>query len=333
MTVRVGINGFGRIGRNFFKAAFGSSDLELVAINDLEKADVLAHMLKYDSLLGIYERSVEAGEDNIVVDGKVIKVISERYPEDTPWRELEVDYVLESTGRYKDRAASQGHLKAGAKKVIISAPANDPDITICMGINHETYDPVEHNIVSNASCTTNCLAPVAKVLLDNFGIVRGHMTTVHAVTNDQPVLDVPRKDLRRARGAMASIIPTTTGAAAAIHLVIPELKDKFDGLAVRVPTPNVSLLDVVVETREETTGEEVNEAFRRAAEDGLEGILDCTDLPLVSIDFRQNPHSAVVDALSTKVIGGRMVGVMAWYDNEWGYSCRLIDLMEYMMNR
>ncbi len=333
MAVRVGINGFGRIGRNFLRAAFGASNLEIVAINDLHNADTLAHLLKFDSVQGIYERSVEAGDYGISVDGKIITVTNERSPEEIPWGDLEVDYVLESSGKYTDRAGAQKHVEAGARKVIVSAPAKNPDVTICMGINQGVYDPIAHNIVSNASCTTNCLAPVAKVLMENWGIVKGLMTTVHAVTNDQIILDAAHKDLRRARSAMTSMIPTTTGAAAAIHLVIPELEGKLDGMAVRVPTYSVSLLQLTVETEKEADAAEINAAFEEASLGELYGILGYTELPLVSIDFNHDPHSAVVDALTTKVVDGNMVGVMAWYDNEWGYSCRLKDLMEYMMTR
>ena len=333
MAVRVGINGFGRIGRSFFRAAFGASNLEIVAINDLHDAQVLSHLLKYDSIRGHYERSVEAFDRTIAVDGKAVVVTSEREPGDIPWGDLEIDYVLESSGHFTGREKAKGHLEAGARKVIISAPAKDPDVTICVGINHEVYDPVAHKVISNASCTTNCLAAVAKVLMEEVGIVRGMMTTVHAVTNDQLVLDVPHKDLRRARSAMASMIPTTTGAASAIYQVIPELKGKLDGLAIRVPTTNVSLLELMVETEKETEKEEVNEAFKKAASGSLRDILGYSELPLVSVDFNHDPHSAVVDALCTRVVRGRMAGVLAWYDNEWGYSCRLKDLMQYMMTR
>ncbi len=331
MAVRVGINGFGRIGRNFFRAAFGASNLEIAAINDLYDAQTLSHLLKYDSIQGIFERSVEGSDKSIAVDGKTVLVTAERDPKDIPWGDMEVDYVLESSGLFKERTMAQRHMEAGARKVVISAPAKNPDVTICMGINHELYDPLAHNVISNASCTTNCLAPVAKVLMENFGIVRGFMTTIHAVTNDQSVLDIAHKDLRRARSASASMIPTSTGAASAIHLVLPELEGRMDGLAVRVPVETVSLVDLVVETERRTEKEEVNAAFEEAAHNGLRGILGYSELPLVSVDFKRDPRSAVVDALSTRVVEGKMVGVLAWYDNEWGYSCRLKDLMEYMI--
>ncbi len=330
MAVRVAINGFGRIGRSFFRIAHSRSDVEVVAINDLTDAKTLAHLLKYDSVHGKFDAEVYAEEDSIVINGKSIKVFSDPNPEELPWKDLEVDVVLEATGRFRDREGAGKHLKAGAKKVVISAPAKEPDITIVMGVNHKDYDPEKHNIISNASCTTNCLAPVAKVLLENFGIESGFLTTVHSYTMDQRLLDAPHKDLRRARAAAVNMVPTTTGAAKAVGLVIPELAGKFNGISIRVPTPDVSLIDFVCVVKKEVTPEEVNGALKAAAEGELKGILEYCEEPLVSIDFMGNPHSSIVDALSTDVINGNLVKVIAWYDNEWGYSCRLVDLIEYI---
>jgi glyceraldehyde 3-phosphate dehydrogenase len=333
MAARVGINGFGRIGRQVLKAILDNyeDDLEVVAVNDLTDAHTLAHLFKYDSNYGVTDLDVSTTDNSIVIDGQEIRVYAERDPANIPWRDHEVELVIESTGFFTDAAKARAHLEAGAKKVIITAPAKNEDITIVLGVNEEQYDPARHHIVSNASCTTNCLAPVAKVLHENFGIKRGLMTTVHAYTNDQQLLDAPHRDLRRARAAALNIIPTTTGAARAVALVIPELKGKFDGFALRVPTSTVSIIDFVVELERGTTAEEVNETFRRAAEDELAGILGYTDEPLVSVDFRGDPRSAIVDGLSTMVVGDTMAKVVAWYDNEWGYSCRVADLAYYMM--
>jgi len=330
MAVRVAINGFGRIGRSFYRIAHSHPEIEVVAINDLTDAKTLAHLLKYDSVHGKFDAEVYAEGDSLVIDGKSIRVYADPNPEELPWKELEVDVVLEATGRFRDREGASKHLKAGAKKVVISAPAKEPDITIVMGVNHSSYDPSKHNIVSNASCTTNCLAPVAKVLLENFGIESGFLTTVHSYTMDQRLLDAPHKDLRRARAAAVNMVPTTTGAAKAVGLVIPELKGKFNGISIRVPTPDVSLIDFVCVVKKEVTPEEVNAALKEAAEGELKGILEYCEEPLVSVDFMGNPHSSIVDALSTDVINGNLVKVIAWYDNEWGYSCRLVDLIEYM---
>ena len=330
MSVKVAINGFGRIGRNVLRAAQKSSGFEIVAINDLTSPQTLAHLLKYDSIHGVLAAEVSATSDSIQIDGKSIQVFSERDPAALPWKELGVDIVIESTGFFTNGKDAGKHIQAGARKVIISAPGKDVDLTVCMGVNDELYDAAKHNIVSNASCTTNCLAPVAKVLMENFGIVKGLMTTVHAYTNDQNILDLPHSDLRRARAAALSMIPTTTGAAKAVALVLPALKGKLDGLAVRVPTPNVSLVDLVVETEKATTIEEVNGALKAAAEGPLKGILAYCEEPLVSCDFNGNPSSSTVDAATTTVIGGTMVKVMSWYDNEWGYSNRIIDLVQLM---
>ncbi len=333
MGVRIGINGFGRIGRNFFRTACNNPDIEVVAINDLTDAKTLAHLLKYDSVFGIMNGEVEAKEGRLVVDGKEIRIVAERDPLKLPWGDIGVDIVVESTGLFTKREDAEKHLKAGAKKVIISAPAKGPDITIVLGVNENKYNAKRHHILSNASCTTNCLAPVAKVLLNSFGIKRGLMTTVHSYTNDQRLLDLPHKDLRRARAAAVSLIPTTTGAAKAISLVIPELEGKMDGLAIRVPTPNVSMVDLVVEVEKDTDASKVNTALKRAAAGKLKGILEYTEAPLVSIDFKGNPHSSIVDGSITTVIGNRMVKVIAWYDNEWGYSTRIRDLILYMSRR
>jgi len=328
MTVRIGINGFGRIGRNIFRAIGQDplfADIEVAAINDLTDNDTLAHLLKYDSVMGILPGEIDSDETGITFDGRRIAVSSHRDPADIPWSEMGVDYVAECTGIFRDLESAQKHIDAGAKKVVISAPAKGGVKTSVMGVNEDEYDPTTHHIVSNASCTTNCLAPFAKVILDNFGIERGLMTTVHAYTGDQRLLDFPHSDLRRARAAALSMIPTKTGAAAAVSLVIPELKGKFDGLAVRVPTPNVSLVDAVMEVGQETTVDEVNQALKEAAN----RYLGYTELPLVSIDFQGDSHSSIIDGQSTKVIGST-VKVMSWYDNEWGYSNRMLDLILHM---
>lgn len=333
MAVKIGINGFGRIGRLVYRAAYENPDAEIVAINDLADAKTNAHLLKYDSVHGIFPGNVEVKDGNIVVDGKTIKVFSEREPQAIPWRDMGVDIVIESTGVFTAADKASGHLTAGAKKVIITAPAKGEDLTIVMGVNEGSYDPAKHNIVSNASCTTNCLAPVAKVVNDNFKIIKGLMTTVHAYTNDQRTLDLMHKDLRRARAAGLSIIPTTTGAARAVAKVLPELEGKLNGFAMRVPTPNVSVVDLVVDTEKSTSVEEVNAAFKKAAEGELKGILAYTEEPLVSKDFNGNTNSAIVDALSTMVMEGNMVKVIAWYDNEWAYSTRVVDLALFMAKK
>lgn len=328
MTIRIGINGFGRIGRNVFRAIDKDplfKDIEVVAINDLTSNATTAHLLKYDSIMGVYDKEVVANDKGISVNGRQIDIYNHRNPADIPWGAIGVDYVVESTGFFTNDETAGAHLEAGAKKVIISAPAKGNVKTLVMGVNEDEYDPLEHNIVSNASCTTNCLAPVAKVIMDRFGISKGLMTTVHAYTNDQRILDYPHSDLRRARAAALSMIPTKTGAAAAVSLVLPELKGKFDGLAVRVPTPNVSLVDVVMEIEREATTAEVNQALK----EGANRYLGYSDEPLVSIDYQGNPHSSVVDALSTKAIG-KMVKILSWYDNEWGYSNRVLDLILLM---
>jgi len=328
MAIRIGINGFGRIGRNIFRAIDKDplfAEIEVVAINDLTNNATLAHLLKYDSIMGVYDKSVTPGEDGIAVNGRQVKIFNHRNPADIPWGELGIDYVVESTGLFTDADKAALHLEAGAKKVIISAPAKGKVKTIVMGVNEDEYDPTEDHIISNASCTTNCLAPMVKVILDRFGIKTGLMTTVHSYTNDQSILDFPHSDLRRARAAALSMIPTKTGAAAAVSLVIPELKGKFDGLAVRVPTPNVSLVDAVMEVERPTTVPEVNQALKEAAN----RYLGYSEEPLVSIDYQGNPHSSVVDAMSTKVIG-TSVKVLSWYDNEWGYSNRVLDLILMM---
>jgi len=330
MSVKVAINGFGRIGRNVLRIASGSNEMDVVAINDLTDAATLAHLFKYDSVHGVFQGGVSVDGDNLVIDGKAIKILSQRDPAQLPWIELGVEIAIESTGLFTDRAKAAMHLDAGAKRVVISAPGKDADLTVCMGINEKEYDASKHQIISNASCTTNCLSPVAKVLMQNFGIVRGMMTTIHAYTNDQNILDLPHKDLRRARAAAMSMIPTTTGAAKAVSLVLPELKGKLDGMAIRVPTPNVSVVDLVVETEKATSIEEVNAAMKAAAEGEMKGILDYCDQPLVSIDFNGSPASSSLDALTTNVIEGNMVKVLTWYDNEWGYSNRVFDLVRYI---
>ena len=331
MTIRIGINGFGRIGRNIFRALSKDEafkDIEVMAINDLTNHETLAHLLKYDSIMGVYEKNVHVSAKGLTVDGKEVMITTHRNPADIPWGDMGVDYVVESTGLFTDSEKAGAHMDGGAKKVVISAPAKGNVKTIVMGVNEHEYDPSLHHIISNASCTTNCLAPFAKVIMDRFGIRKGLMTTVHSYTNDQRILDFPHGDLRRARAAALSMIPTKTGAAAAVSLVIPELKGKFDGLAVRVPTPNVSLVDAVMEVEKETTVSEVNQALK----EGSNRFLGYSDEPLVSIDYQGNPHSSVVDAMSTKVIGN-MVKVLSWYDNEWGYSNRVLDLILLMENQ
>jgi glyceraldehyde 3-phosphate dehydrogenase len=330
MPVRLAINGFGRIGRALLRASFKDSDFEWVAINDLTDARTLAHLFKYDSVHGILDAHVEVGQGGLKIDGREIQILTQRDPKDLPWKGLGVDIVIESTGMFEDRASATKHLSAGAKKVIISAPAKDPDITVVLGVNENQYDPGRHHIISNASCTTNCLAPVAKILHKTLGIEKGLMTTIHSYTNDQRLLDLPHKDLRRARAANLSMIPTSTGAAKAVALVLPELNGKLDGMAIRVPTPNVSLVDLVAYVQRETTEAGVNEAFRKASQGELKGILDYREDPLVSTDYNRDSHSAIVDGLLTRVIGQRLVKVMAWYDNEWGYSCRVRDLVKYI---
>jgi len=325
-VTRIGINGFGRIGRAVLRTALHRNDLEIVAVNDLTDAGTLAHLLKYDSVHGKLSESVEAKDGELHVGSRVIRVLSERSIENLPWGDLGCDVVIESTGIFTKRPEASKHLAAGAKKVIISAPATEPDATIALGVNHGTYDPAKHHILSNASCTTNCLAPVAKVLNDSFGLRRGWMTTTHAYTNDQRILDLPHSDLRRARAAAVSMIPTTTGAARAVGLVLPELKGKLDGIAIRVPTPDVSVVDLVAELDKDADGDAVNAALREAAAGPLKGILEVCDEPLVSIDFLGNPHSSIVDAANTKVLGGNLVKVLSWYDNEWGYANRVTEL-------
>lgn len=334
MAVKVGINGFGRIGRNILRAAREqNADLEIVAVNDITTAQTLAHLFRHDSVLGRYPGTVSADGDGIVVDGTQIRVLSERDPQRLPWADLGVDIVIESTGLFTDAEAARAHLDAGATKVVISAPAKNEDITICMGVNDAVYNPAEHHIISNASCTTNCLAPVAKVLQDSFGIETGFMTTVHAYTSDQVLLDAPHKDLRRARAAALSIIPTSTGAARAVALVLPELKGRFHGISLRVPVPDVSLVDLTATLSKAATIEDVNAEMREAADGSLRGILAVSDEPLVSQDFVKDSHSAIFDAPSTMVLGDRTVKVLAWYDNEWGYSCRVVDLVQHIAAR
>jgi glyceraldehyde 3-phosphate dehydrogenase (phosphorylating) len=335
MAVRVGINGFGRIGRNVVRAALLSNQtaLEFVGVNDITDTKTLGHLLKYDSVHGRFPGSVEVRGEALLVNGKEIRVTAIKEPDKLPWKDLGVELVLESTGRFTDRDGAARHLAAGAKKVVISAPAKGEDITIVMGVNEKKYDPAAHHVISNASCTTNCLVPVVKVVLDNWGFVHGFMTTVHSYTNDQQILDLPHKDLRRARAAALSIIPTTTGAAKATSLVLPEVKGKIDGVSLRVPTPDVSVVDLTVEVRKATTIDEVNAAFKRAAQGELKGILDVSDEPLVSVDYIGNLFSSVVDAKSTNVIDGTLVHVSSWYDNEMGYSARCVDLLAYIGSR
>jgi len=326
MAVRVAINGFGRIGRNVFRASQGNKDIEIVAINDLTDTKTLAHLLKWDSTFGEFPHTIVAGEGKLVVNGKDIAVSAKKDPAELPWKDLKVDIVLECTGLFLDKEKAGKHITAGAKKVLISAPAKDPDATFVIGVNEQTYDPTKHHIISNASCTTNCLAPFTKVVHETFGIVHGLMNTIHSYTNDQQLLDLPHKDLRRARAAAVSIIPTSTGAAKAVSLVLPELKGKLDGMSLRVPTPDVSVVDVVFEVSKKTTKEEVNAAFKTASEGKLKGILGYEEAPLVSIDFKGNPLSSIIDAALTSVMDGTMIKVVSWYDNEWGYSNRLRDL-------
>ena len=327
---KVGINGFGRIGREVFRVAFTNPEVEVVAVNDLTDSATLAHLLKYDSIHGTFPHEVEADGDCIVVDGKKVKVFASPDPAKIPWGEVGAEIVIESTGRFTEGAKAKAHIEAGAKKVIISAPAKGEDITIVMGVNEDKYVAAEHNIISNASCTTNCLAPFTKVLLENFGIESGLMTTVHSYTNDQRILDLPHKDLRRARAAACSIIPTTTGAAKAVALVLPELKGKLNGFAMRVPTPNVSITDLTVLLQKDTTAEEINAVLKEAAEGKLKGVMGYSDLPLVSKDYNGCPLSSIVDGLSTMMVGPRMAKVVSWYDNEWGYSNRVVDLACYI---
>jgi glyceraldehyde 3-phosphate dehydrogenase len=331
--VKVGINGFGRIGRNIMRAAMASRDIDFVAVNDLTSAATLAHLLKYDSVLGNLRADVKTSADGISVDGDQFKVLSIKDPAQLPWKDLGVDVVFESTGIFTDRDGASKHLAAGAKKVVITAPAKKPDITLVLGVNDEKYDAASHHVISNASCTTNCLAPLAKVIHERFVVRKGWMTTVHAYTNDQQLLDLPHKDLRRARAAALSIIPTTTGAASAVGEVLPSLKGKLDGFAMRVPTPNVSLVDLNVIVEKKTTADEVNQALREAAAGSLKGILAVSDDPLVSIDFRGNSNSSIVDSAYTKVMDGDFLKVLSWYDNEWGYSCRCVDLVGMLAKR
>jgi glyceraldehyde 3-phosphate dehydrogenase len=331
MAYKIGINGFGRIGRNVFRAALEDPDFDFVAVNDITDAKTLAHLLKYDSVLGILDADIKASENALIVNNKEIKVLSERNPADLPWKELGISTVVEATGLFRNRPDAIKHIEVGgAEKVIITAPATEPDITLVLGVNEGDYDPEKHHIISNASCTTNCLAPVAKVLHEAFGIEKAFMTTIHAYTSDQRLLDAPHKDLRRARAAAVSQIPTTTGAAKAVGIVMPDLNRKIDGIAIRVPTANVSLVDLVALLKKNVSDKEVNEAFREASEGKLKGILQYTEEPLVSVDFLANPHSSIVDGLFTRIVDENLVKVLAWYDNEWGYSCRIKDLIKYI---
>lgn len=331
MAVKVGINGFGRIGRNLLRSAINNPEIEFVAVNDLTDAKTLAHLLKYDSIIGTFDAKVEVVDNALVVNGRTVKVFSEPNVSKIDWGSVGAEIVVESTGRFVDKPNCSLHLRDGVKKVIISAPAKDEDITLVLGVNDTAYDPANHHVISNASCTTNCLAPVAKVVHEKFNILRGSMTTIHSYTNDQKILDLPHKDLRRARAAAMSMIPTTTGAAKAIGLVIPQLKGKLDGIAIRVPTPNVSVVDLVVSVEKTVTKDEVNQALKEAANDSLKNILEFCEEELVSIDFRGNAHSSIVDAGYTKVVDGTLVHLMAWYDNEWGYSCRVRDLINFLV--
>jgi glyceraldehyde 3-phosphate dehydrogenase len=333
MGIKVGINGFGRIGRNVLRASLGDSDIDFVAVNDITDTKTLAHLLKYDSVLGNLEEEVAATEKGLRVGSDEFAVFAIRDPAQIPWESVGAEVVIESTGLFTKAEDAKKHLRGSVRKVIISAPAKDEDITIVMGVNDEKYDPATHNIISNASCTTNCLAPVAKVIHEKFGIISAQMTTIHSYTNDQQLLDLPHKDLRRARAAALSMIPTSTGAAKAVSLVLPELKGKFDGISVRVPTPNVSLVDVVIQVGRDTTTEEVNKALKDAANEELKDILAFSEEPLVSVDFRKNPNSSIVDADYTKVIGGNLVKILSWYDNEWGYSCRVRDLVKFIAQK
>ncbi|MDH5563599.1 MAG: type I glyceraldehyde-3-phosphate dehydrogenase [Nitrospirota bacterium] len=333
MSIRVAINGFGRIGRNFLRTSFNDPDIEIVALNDLTDAQTLAHLLTYDSVHGKFQGDVQYGPDSLTVNGKSIRIFAIKDPKALPWKDLQVDFVIESTGRFTDRQGAGQHLTAGASRVIISAPAKDPDVTIVLGVNEDTYNPKEHAIISNASCTTNCLAPVSKVILQEFGIKHAFMTTIHSYTNDQHLLDLPHKDLRRARAASLSMIPTSTGAAKALHLVIPELKGKIDGMAIRVPTPNVSLIDLSAEVETDCDAATVNAAFKQAAQGPLHGYLQVSEAPIVSSDLNGCSYSATVDAPLTSVLDKRLVKVFAWYDNEWGYSCRLRDLVKCLSQK
>ncbi len=333
MAIKVGINGFGRIGRNVFRAALGDNEIDIVAANDITDANTLAHLLKYDSVLGNLDEDVRAEGDTIVAGGESFKVLKERDPAKLPWKDLGVEIVIESTGLFTKREDASKHLEAGAKKVIISAPAKGEDFTVVMGVNHDKYDPANHHLISNASCTTNCLAPLAKVLHEEFGFAKGIMTTIHSYTNDQKLLDLPHKDLRRARAAALSMIPTTTGAALAVARVLPELEGRLDGISVRVPTPNVSLTDLTANLEKDASADDVNAAFQKAANGDLKGILAYSEDPLVSADFKGNPHSSIVDAPFTKVVGGNIVKVLSWYDNEWGFSCRVKDLIHFIADR
>jgi glyceraldehyde 3-phosphate dehydrogenase len=333
MKVRVGINGFGRIGRNIMRAALGDKNIDFVAVNDLTSAATLAHLLKYDSVLGNLKAKVEATGDSIAVDGDAFKVLSMRDPAQLPWKDLGVDIVFESTGLFTNRDDAAKHITAGAKRVVITAPAKSPDVTLVLGVNDEKYDPAKHHIISNASCTTNCLAPLAKVLHQNFGIKKGWMTTIHSYTNDQQLLDLPHKDIRRARAAALSMIPTTTGAASAVGEVLPELKGKLDGISMRVPTPNVSVVDLAAILDKKPTAADVNAAFKAAADGPMKRYLEYSTDELVSIDFKGNPHSSIVDAAYTKVMDGDFVKVLSWYDNEWGYSNRCVDLLRLLVEK
>ncbi len=327
MKPRVAINGFGRIGRNVFRANLKKETCEIVAINDLGDLETLAHLLEYDSMYGVLDADIQVKGDKLIVNGQEIRVLSERDPEKLPWKEENIDVVIESTGFFRSREGAQKHITAGAKKVAVSAPGQDLDFTVVLGVNDDQYDPDNHHLISNASCTTNCLAPVAKVLHEKFGIEHGLMTTTHAYTNDQRILDLPHKDLRRARAAALSMIPTTTGAAKAVAMVLPELDGKLNGMSLRVPTPTVSVVDLVVTLNKPATAESVNAAFKAAADGPLKGILGYSEKPLVSIDYKGNPHSSIVDSLATMSIGDNMVKILSWYDNEWGYSCRMVDLI------
>ncbi|WOO46784.1 glyceraldehyde-3-phosphate dehydrogenase [Bacillus subtilis] len=333
MKVKVAINGFGRIGRMVFRKAMLDDQIQVVAINASYSAETLAHLIKYDTIHGRYDKEVVAGEDSLIVNGKKVLLLNSRDPKQLPWREYDIDIVVEATGKFNAKDKAMGHIEAGAKKVILTAPGKNEDVTIVMGVNEDQFDAERHVIISNASCTTNCLAPVVKVLDEEFGIESGLMTTVHAYTNDQKNIDNPHKDLRRARACGESIIPTTTGAAKALSLVLPHLKGKLHGLALRVPVPNVSLVDLVVDLKTDVTAEEVNEAYKRAAKTSMYGVLDYSDEPLVSTDYNTNPHSAVIDGLTTMVMEDRKVKVLAWYDNEWGYSCRVVDLIRHVAAR
>ena len=333
MAVKVGINGFGRIGRNIFRTALGDKDIDFVAVNDITDTKTLAHLLKYDSVLGNLEQDIKATAKGLTVGSEEFQVFSERDPSLIPWESVGAEIVIESTGLFTKAEDAKKHLRGSVKKVIISAPAKNEDITIVLGVNEDKYDPAAHHVISNASCTTNCLAPVAKVIHEKFGIRNAQMTTIHSYTNDQQLLDLPHSDLRRARAAGLNMIPTSTGAAKAVALVLPELKGKFDGISVRVPTPNVSLVDVVIAVEKETTTEEVNKALKDAANEELAGILSFSEEPLVSSDFKQNSNSSIVDAEYTKVIGGNMIKILSWYDNEWGYSCRVRDLIKYIAGK